>query len=314
MPAVPRLLLEVLSPTTELRRFLLDPGASVRVGRTAVSDVVLPEDEELSGAHFALSWDGATATVRDLGSATGTFLGGARIEEAAARHGAWIRAGTTDLRLYQESHSRARRPEPPLPPVAAALERRLRFDGCSLYALLDAARTPRILDLLHESADRHQSLFEGLPGAALSRVAPYLVHLQPASSPLLRRLLAEGWGQSWGVYVLSPTPFKQLRRHFRRHLRVEDPDSRSLYFRLYDPRVLRRFLPMASERQLHELFAEVACFALEDRLPTRASLFTVTPENTLTHELLTPPEEPAATSAGSPAPAPAPARPLPEPA
>ena len=169
----------------------------------------------------------------------------------------------------------------------AALQRRLTSStGYTLYALLDAARSPRILELLHESVDEHQSLFEGLPGAALSRVAPYLVRLEPETSPLFARLLADGWGQSWGVFVLSAAPFKQVRRHFRRHLRVEDPDSRSLYFRLYDPRVLRRFLPMASARQLHELFAEVACFALEDAPPTRATLFTITPEPTLRSEHL----------------------------
>ena len=287
-PDARRLIVEALSPTPEPRRFLVAPGALVRVGRTSVSDIVLPDDEELSGAHFTLAWDGVTATLRDLGTQTGTLLGGTRVADTAKLpHGAWIRAGTTDLRVYHESYSDTLRPAPPLSPVAAALQRRLTSStGYTLYALLDAARSPRILELLHESVDEHQSLFEGLPGAALSRVAPYLVRLEPETSPLFARLLADGWGQSWGVFVLSAAPFKQVRRHFRRHLRVEDPDSRSLYFRLYDPRVLRRFLPMASARQLHELFAEVACFALEDAPPTRATLFTITPEPTLRSEHL----------------------------
>jgi hypothetical protein len=89
------------------------------------------------------------------------------------------------------------------------------------------------------------------------------VKLSPRSSGLLARLLAEGWGRSWGIYVVSTSPFKDLRRSFRRHLRVEDPDSKPMYFRFYDPRVLRRLLPMCTERQREELFSQVSRFVVE---------------------------------------------------
>lgn len=271
----PRLILEVLALRGEPRRFLLAAGASARVGRTTLSDFVVADDEQMSGAHFLIEWDGAAAAVTDLGSATGTLVGGAQVAAGTVRHGGWIRAGTTDFRVHREGHSLIESgADISLSPFLRALHRRLAGGDGLLYAVLDAARSPRIVELLKESADEHQSLFEGLAGAGLWRVAPYLVKLEPDTSPLLARLLAEGWGHAWGIYVQSGAPFKQVRRHFRRHLRVEDPESRSLYFRFYDPRVLRRFLPMASGRQSHELFAEVGCYVVEGKLPGEVLTFT----------------------------------------
>jgi pSer/pThr/pTyr-binding forkhead associated (FHA) protein len=276
-PARARLILEVLSPSTELLRFVLAPGAAARVGRTAVSDFVVPGDEQLSGAHFVVEWDGATAAVRDLGSAAGTRVGGAEVTSTSLRHGDWIRAGNTDFRVYHEGGRRrppsgdatlaGGAPELCPAPIREAIQLHLQAAGEHLYTVLDAARSPRILRLLEESVDERQSLFDGPGGASLWRVAPYLVKLAPRSSGLLARLVAEGWGKSWGIYVVSDAPFKDVRRHFRRHLKVEDPNDKPMFFRFYDPRVLRRFLPMASGRQLQELFAHVGKYVVEGESP-----------------------------------------------
>ena len=53
----------------------------------------------------------------------------------------------------------------------------LRNDCQPLYAVLDAARDIKILAVLMESKEEHQSLYEGVQGAQLSQVAPYLVRL-----------------------------------------------------------------------------------------------------------------------------------------
>lgn len=261
-----RLVLEVVSHEGEPRRFVLAPGDSVRVGRTAISDVVIAGDEQLSGAHFLLSWDGVTAAVCDLGSATGTLVGGAKAGAAELKHGDWIRAGNSDFRIYFEGQSSFRiqiEPNEARARARQALRSRLEGAGERLYAVLDAARSPRILELLDESVDERRSLFDGFGGAALWRVAPYLVELAPRSSGLLDRLLDEGWGRGFGIYVVSTASLAELRQHFRRHLRAVDPDGKPMYFRLYDPRVLRRFLPIATERQRLELFAGVTALIAE---------------------------------------------------
>jgi hypothetical protein len=46
---------------------------------------------------------------------------------------------------------------------------------------------------------------------------------------------------------------------------VEAEDAREkMYFRYYDPRVLRAFLPMATPRQRSELFGDLSLFLYED--------------------------------------------------
>ena len=57
----------------------LQPGQSVRVGRTARADFVLPEDSHLSGVHFSVECDEKGCVLRDLGSSDGTLVNGQRV-------------------------------------------------------------------------------------------------------------------------------------------------------------------------------------------------------------------------------------------
>src|SRR6185436_18904504 len=100
-----------------------------------------------------------------------------------------------------------------------------------LYAVLDAAREERILTLLRSSPEHAQSLYEGPQGEELEDVAPYLVAL-PRDSWLLERLVGEGWGEGWGIYLTCRRPFAEVRRQLRRHLMVTLKETEErLYFR-----------------------------------------------------------------------------------
>ena len=132
----------------------------------------------------------------------------------------------------------------------------------ALYAVLDAARSPRVSILVRASGEPSQSLYEGAKGAALAPWGPLLVELGPESR-LLDSLLGEGWGESWGLFLRSPAGFRHVRRHFRRLLIVQSEAGKKLYFRFYDPRVMRTFLPIATERQLAALFDEVDSYWME---------------------------------------------------
>ena len=59
------------------RRFLLTGQATI-LGRSSNCDVYIP-DKRASRRHAEVDWDGETCTLRDLGSANGTFLNGHRI-------------------------------------------------------------------------------------------------------------------------------------------------------------------------------------------------------------------------------------------
>jgi hypothetical protein len=132
-----------------------------------------------------------------------------------------------------------------------------------LFALLDATRDPlRILVMLRSSGEEYQSLYEGMQGKMLEAYAPYLVRL-PGDSRLLETLIAQGWGKHWGIFIVSATDFKTLRKHFRTFLMVKSPEGKQLYFRYYDPRVLRVYLPTCSAAETNFVFGPVAAYLCE---------------------------------------------------
>ena len=132
-----------------------------------------------------------------------------------------------------------------------------------LFALLDAAKDSQVLELLQplDQAD-YQSLYEGKPAEQLAGFAPYLVSLS-ANPSLLKKLVETGWGESWGIYFTSEYPFARVRQHFRQFLLVTNQSGKQLYFRFYDPRVLRKFLPTCTPAQLTEFFGPIRRFFLE---------------------------------------------------
>lgn len=137
-------------------------------------------------------------------------------------------------------------------------------DGASrdaTYALIDGAREEGIYRAIADSGLEHASLYEGADDA-LREVAPYLVRLKPEAA-LTRRLVDGAWGQSWGVLVRTTAGFADLRRHFRTFLRVRSHDGRILYFRFYDPRVLREYLPTCNTDELKQVFGPVRHFLVE---------------------------------------------------
>lgn len=139
----------------------------------------------------------------------------------------------------------------------------LKAENQPLFAVLDAARESRVLKLLRKSKQPYESLYEGPEGRDLAEVAPYLVSL--ADGPeLLEQLVQVGWGRSWGIFLTSRLPFKETRRHLRKFLKVLDETSgQQLYFRYYDPRVLRTFLPTCEAGQRAEFIGPLEGFFLE---------------------------------------------------
>jgi Domain of unknown function (DUF4123)/FHA domain len=253
------------------RKVLIEPGKTLRVGRLERADLVVPHDEQLSGLHFEMSWDGATCHLYDLGSANGTWLNGEYVTEGAVAHMDWVRAGDTFFSVYFEGvlppnvADEGSVPEPESMPASRKAEAlaALRAEVEPLFAVLDAARDKRILQLLRSAAEESQSLYEGAEGEELSEGAPYLVAL-PKGSQLLERLVKEGWGKGWGIYLLSRRLFKEVRRQLRRLLLVrEDATGDELYFRFYDPRVLSAVVPVLKPRQLCALFSDVRVFLIE---------------------------------------------------
>ena len=136
-------------------------------------------------------------------------------------------------------------------------------EGLNTYAVLDGASIPDLLDHLYgDVRPDFACLYRGELEPDMAEVAPYLVLLKPGQ-PFTDWLLTEGWGKHWGIFAISPADFKTTQKHFRTFLMVKDPDGSQIYFRYYDPRVLRIYLPTCNEEELEVLFGSLAGYICE---------------------------------------------------
>jgi Domain of unknown function (DUF4123) len=149
--------------------------------------------------------------------------------------------------------------------------------GESLYAILDAARTVDIPFRLRSAGVEHDCLYRGRSAEVLWHVAPYLVRCG-RDTEWIHWMLEEGWGDSWGVYLTSTAGLEGLCQHFHQLLLVKTEDNRQLYFRFYDPRVLRVFLPTCTSEEAHQFFGPVRCYLMEAEAPEILLKFTASQE------------------------------------
>jgi hypothetical protein len=151
-----------------------------------------------------------------------------------------------------------------LTPAQHELVHIVRNIGGPLFAVLDATRDAlSILGLLRASGEEYQCLYEGTQAQVLEAFAPYLVRLTE-NSKLLENVIASGWGKNWGIFAVSGADFQSVRRHFRTFLMVNGPDGKRLYFRYYDPRVLRTYLPTCDAAETKFIFGPLAAYLCED--------------------------------------------------
>jgi hypothetical protein len=142
-----------------------------------------------------------------------------------------------------------------------------------VYVILDGARDPRIYPNVLLSGTRHECLYRGELPEVLLAAAPHLLALQP-NAAFTNWLFKFGWGQSWGVFFSSTAHIRDLQRHFRQFLQVKDERGKRLYFRYYDPRVLRLYLPTCTTSERDFVFGPVDHFFVEDATTDDCRIFT----------------------------------------
>jgi hypothetical protein len=142
------------------------------------------------------------------------------------------------------------------------------------YALLDSARIDTEIITAKELNPEFDSLYRGRSEESLSSVAPY-IFTGKKETKFSNWYFEKGWGDSWGVLVYSTEEMKALVKHLRKFLMVNTADGKELYFRFYDPRVLRIFLPTCDKEQLEEIFDAVDYFICEDEDPDFGLVFSL---------------------------------------
>lgn len=138
--------------------------------------------------------------------------------------------------------------------MSEARLRLLASDG-ALWAILDACDTPVVparLGLL--PPEKGGCLWSGEAREKYWGVAPWLAKVDV---PLLDWIRATLWDEPWGLFAEARATSDVLRKHFRRQLLAEAPDGKRMYFRFYDPRVLKTFLGTTTPAERAGLFGPV---------------------------------------------------------
>ncbi len=160
----------------------------------------------------------------------------------------------------------------PCDPVLEALWPPSQPASLGVFAILDGARDERIYAAVDGTRLPKDCLYSGDLPWQMQMTAPYLVQLD-RDDRFTRRVLDDGWGNSWGTFLRTETGIKQLRRHLRQFLRVRDERGQRLIFRYYDPRVLRAYLPTCTAAELETFFGPIHSFVMEAETPGEALEF-----------------------------------------
>jgi hypothetical protein len=140
--------------------------------------------------------------------------------------------------------------------------------GDILYSVVDAAKDYRLAmasrDLLGEPL---RPLFYKAP-RHMDRVGPYMTRIQCTNRyPDYMKLWADRLGDNAGILLLSSSWPQAIRSHLRSIFKVYDERGAMFYFRYYDPRVIRTYLPTCTAKECRQFFGPVRSFLVEGEAP-----------------------------------------------
>ena len=130
------------------------------------------------------------------------------------------------------------------------------------YILLDGSRLGHAIYIARELNKNNLPLYKGGQEEAVADLGPFVFTATDEES-FNDWYKQYGWGNAWGMVVRTHAGFEACWIHFRQFLLVKTEDGKELYFRFYDPRVLKVFLPTCDAKQLLDFFGPVDKFIVE---------------------------------------------------
>jgi len=128
-----------------------------------------------------------------------------------------------------------------------------------LYALVDAAVDPELLDVLDASGEAYCALDETRERDDLGATAPVLVEITPGAATLAT-LLEEAWAVGAVVFLSSEESFRAVYRHVLARAGV-DPAVAAIPF--WNPVALRALMDSPDLDAQRALFGPVRAFLVE---------------------------------------------------
>lgn len=289
-------------------------GQLTSVGRSEDCAISI-DDPSLSRRHFEIRWDGSSCEVADVGSRNGVLINEQHVQRAVARAGDRITAGDSVFLLQIEPAAEPSAPESlsslssesamsstpsmpapgPLPvplfpsveptlsasanrgaadsPLLSALASAIAAEPLPLYAVIDGAQAFELAFAARLMGHPLYTLFSGDRAETMASVGPCLVALGEPSGFLERWI--ERHGKHAGVLFHSGAGVAEVHRHLRHVFVVTDEDGQEFFFRFYDPRVFRTFLPTCRERELREFFGPIAGWIVEADEPASFTKYTL---------------------------------------
>lgn len=145
--------------------------------------------------------------------------------------------------------------------------------GRQAYAVVDGASMPGLLQKLANYPADHCCLLRGELPQELADAAPYLIKLELYDH--ITEWLLNVWDHHAGIFAVvdAQMSFDAVRRHFRRFLVISGPGNARLYFRYYDPRILRVCLPTCNVAQTEFIFGPVDLYITAGNEPRTIAKF-----------------------------------------
>ena len=135
------------------------------------------------------------------------------------------------------------------------------------WLIIDAARSYLPVATAKMLVPDVAHLFNGARGESLADVAPYLCQCDLCGNVAELVIVPYDKGEHGVLFEANGTR-KEIEKHLRQFLMVRrQGEKRPVYFRYYDPRVLRAFLPACNSNELRAFFGPIQAFHCQSDNP-----------------------------------------------
>ena len=137
-----------------------------------------------------------------------------------------------------------------------------------VYAFLGGARDKQIEKTIRLGSLKSACLIDGKLSYEMTIAAPYMVRLEK-DHPQTIEILKKGWGNSWGIFAITypPATLINIRHNCKKIAMVQLPDDKRAYFRYYEPRVMRPYLPTCTVEEANKVFGHISEYIMEGEEP-----------------------------------------------